>query len=207
MEPSGDRDKKGTANEIQREQPGPAPLSPNPEREQLKSFLDDSRAKGFDLQKQASVWTDQFFRGLPQDAQACFLELCEQRCQGVVIAAVSGLLRYSPRLEKITELIAGPRAERASQARKLENAAKALEEVAELNQEVDKEAFAGAGHLHPQDLLLQLRQRAALIAFSRLSEGPHRARKAGVLRFVGSRESCRHRRVGTRHNRHAVHHR
>lgn len=172
MESSRGGDKKGTAGEVVRdgEQPTLAPKSFDRECEQLQAIFDEGRAKGCDLPKQALVWASEFYRGLPQGAQDCFLDLCELGSHPTAIAAFGGLVRYSPRLEKILELLMGPRDERASTARKLEKAAQALETLAELNQDIGKDSFTSTGQLHPQELLSQLRQRSQLLALPSMAE-------------------------------------
>jgi hypothetical protein len=167
VESPRDGDKKGTGDN---QQPASVPKSYEREREQLKSIVDDGRAQGFDLPKQAFVWAGEFYRGLPQEAQACFIDLCALGCHPTVIAALGGLVRYSPRLEKILEHLMGPRDERASTARKLEKAAEALETLAELNQDIGNETFTRTGQLHPKELLLQLRQRSQLLALPSMAE-------------------------------------
>ena len=103
-------------------------------------------------------------------AREDFAELCKDGCLPLALAALTTLLRYSPRLEQFwTELVGRPD-NRDKVARTLENAAQTLENlfgnIIALEKEGKNSEFAKIGRLSVSRLVSELRFHVRFINFA-----------------------------------------
>lgn len=106
------------------------------------------------------------FPGPRQD----FIELCDAGCVPVVLAGVTGLLRYSPRLAKFWEDMAGQTDECDKAIRSLEKASKVIRKTFDqfdLDNEAAVQKLSAIGWLSPPSVVTELEMYIRLLGFTK----------------------------------------
>lgn len=139
------------------------------ERDFWIAFRESQRSKGIDVDQLLAEWAQEETQRLASPgAREDFSELCNDGCNPLMLAALTKLIRASPRLEAIWTILVGPAENRQKLRRTMENAATTLEEVfgavIAVEEEKDRAKYAGIGRIPPSRMVSELRLYARVIS-------------------------------------------
>jgi len=148
------------------------------------------QARGVNLDAGLAEWASEEAQKLASPgAREDFDELCKDGCNPQVLAGIIALIRNSPRLEAIWEMIVGQRENRKKATRVLENAAATLEDVfgafIAVEDEKDRAEFAKIGRIPFSRMVSELRLYGRLINMAQSLAVETEAHSLGeVSRFI-----------------------
>jgi len=164
---------------------------PGLETEFLYWKIQQKKWRSMDIDPQAflkSLVTDELNRLDSPGPRQDFIELCNAGCVPIVLAGVTGLLRYSPRLAKFWENMAGQTDECDKAIRSLEKTSRLIRKTLgqfDLDNEIAGQRLSAIGRLPPQKVVSELELYIRLFGFTksiRKETGTHSLEE--VIKYV-----------------------
>ena len=125
------------------------------------TYRESRQAAGINVEQAFAAWAEEQEQRLTSPgAREDFAELRKDGCLPLVLAAMVALLRHSPRLETVWEMMVGSAENRRKATRGLEKAAATLEEafgaLIAIEDEAQRAAFANIGRIPFSRMLSEL---------------------------------------------------